>query len=63
MIPSSMGGVPVGSSILNRGWLVQGNGARGKNLIVTSIPQTETVVIRAKNRPFSKSASFTYLSA
>lgn len=63
MIPSSMGGVPVGSSFMSRSWLVQGQGARGKNLSITSIPRTETTIIKAKNRPYSKNASFTYISA
>lgn len=58
MIPSSMGGVPAGSSFMNRSWLVRGPGARNNDVIVTSLPQSNTVLMRRKNHPSSKVKGF-----
>lgn len=52
-----MGNVPVGS-FLDRAWLVRGPGARNNDVIITSVPQSNTVLIRRKNHPSSKMKGF-----
>lgn len=57
MIPTAKGNVPVGS-FLDRAWLVRGPGARNNDVIITSVPQSNTVLIRRKNHPSSKMKGF-----
>ncbi len=57
-IPSSIGNVPLGSSMMNRARLVLGPGApRNGNVFMTVMPVSGDMQIRMRNRPSSKSIS------
>lgn len=54
-IPSSIGNIPVGSSMLSRTRFVLGPGApRNGDLMLTSMPVSGDIHIRMRNRPWSK---------
>ena len=58
-LPSTMGNVPFGSSMLSRARLVLGPGApRNGDMVMTSMPVSGDTLIKIRNRPFSKSTPF-----